>query len=157
MPRKPRTVADLAVELSARSEGLGESASLLQKASASLSEAPSYVPLGQSVRDLLRLGLRLNKCLQAAHACVSKAERLLDDDLKGVRRAAALIEREMGKRRAPGRPRALTELETHIARCGRERGRSWEQVRRTLNNMRGGPSSLSLSTLRSAVNPRPLR
>ncbi len=154
MSRTPRTVADLVVELAARGAWLSKSARLLKQASVSLDEA-LHVPPERNLRELMLS--RRREFLKEARASVGKAERLLRDDLMAIRGASAILERQLGERRTPGRPRVVTLREILIAEHGRKSGQSWEQVRRTLNDIRRtrGQPSLTLSTLRSAVHPRP--
>ena len=156
MPGKPRTAADLIPALSARSEWLGKSAGLLQRACAEIAEALA-LPHGSTLFDLIRWADDRNERLRAAQANLRKAERLLGDDLTSVRQAAALIEGALGMRRMPGRPAVVTEVEIRLARFGREDGKSWEQIRRILNRARLARRlpPLSLTTLRSALKRHP--
>jgi hypothetical protein len=161
MPRKPRTIGDLVSELSARSEWLGKSASLLGRASTSLAEAETLaadflIPKGRTIADLVRKADHRRTHIEAARASLGKAEQLLRDDLESIRYAAGLVERELGMRQKPGRPRSVTFNEIRLAKSARQDGLSWEQVRRFLNEIRRkrGQPALSSSTLRSAVNPR---
>lgn len=154
MPRRPRTLADLVVELAARGEWLSKSASLLERASDSLDQS-LRVPPERNIGDLITS--RRHGLLRETRACVDKAERLISDDLMAIRRASALLGQHLGERRSPGRPAVVTMNEIWLARGERASGKSWEQVRRTLNDIRRirRLPALKLSTLRSAVHPRP--
>jgi hypothetical protein len=156
MARKPHTIADLSLALSARSEWLAKSAILLQRASMSLAEALENPPLN-TLGDLMRWITRRQERLQAAQLDVRKAGQSLADDLTAIRHVTARIDQELGIRRRPGRPAVVTEEEKAAATFARERGGSWEQVRRHLNAVRRqrGLPALSSSTLRSAVNRYP--
>lgn len=161
---KRATVGETIADLSARRTSLATTSAVLREAEHSLSQSLSHdwtqLPQGSRLRDLLVWQSVRTRHLQTARTILREAERLLAEDLKGVRQAAAMIERELGKRRPPGRPPALTPMELRLARVEREAGQSWEQVRRTLNNMRHVEGKdvrppLSLATLRTAVSPRP--
>ena len=153
---KPRTVPETAGELSARGDWLGKSASHLKRASTSLAKVP-IGPRKGSLAGLLEWYSERDARLKAAQTSLREAERLLRDDLKAIRHAAGLVERELGVRRKPGRPAAMAAVEIHRAKLEREAGQSWEQIRRDLNRLRRAKRlpTLTLSTLRSAVNPRP--
>jgi hypothetical protein len=160
MSRKPRTVLDLVFELRARSEWLGKSAVLLRRGSEAIAEAfnPDRFPQDRTLRGIpeyLDWMAETRRHLKAAGENVRQVERLLRDDLKGVRHAVVLVERELGTRKLPGRPLAMTAAEIRLATLEREEGRSWEQVRRTLNQIRRTERvprpALPLTTVRTAV------
>jgi hypothetical protein len=153
---KPRSIGDLPLELLARAKGLSKSKDHLLKAALLLAD---HYAGQQGASDSTSLAT----CLPDALAELSSVESLLRDDLRDVRLAVKILERQEGSRKSPGRPRVVTDLEARAVRRVRDVGRwSWEQILRELNKRRGKDRPpLQVSTLRSAVRrlavqtPRP--
>ncbi len=79
--------------------------------------------------------------------------RQIADDVGRVAKTAAMIDLELGRRRRPGRPRAMDSRELRRALRLRDEGKSWAQTLLALNATRqeSDVPALSPSTLRTAV------
>jgi hypothetical protein len=121
------------------------------------------LPGTRTIADIIHLPSGRDRIIDA-EGRLRAVERELSAHLKSIRSGLAILERELGQRRRPGRPSELTGSELTVAKYERAQGRSWAQVqmsvnalRRELHTIRGGKGTvptIPLTTIRTAVGPR---
>jgi hypothetical protein len=133
---------------------------LLEHLASMLCEAETAVlNLPQPGRNLLELFQNhqpRKELLQNVAVTLAVVENLAFREIKVLRKAKAEIETELGRRRYPGRPRALSDHEEWQAAMLRWSGQSWTKVLRKVNAdlAANGRGPIPLSTLRTVVAGR---
>jgi DNA repair ATPase RecN len=171
--RRSGTVREVIDDLSGQRTALEAIPSILTDAGRCLSEAladeretMAALMSARTLKDIMDVHSERRSHLRAAATRLREAQRQLSDQIRGLKSAVGLIDRQLSLRRPMGRPSALTGTERRLAQLEREAGKSWAQVLHSLNSLRHelnplrverGKEPLSdipLTTLRTAVNPR---